>query len=204
MIDAEVKFGAYAPKVPQHYKDAAVDSIPCSSKRIDSLKQADRCLEEEANSDDGCYIGPRWTPLTLTSIIPYNHDISLFEFALPHNQSLNLLVAARMLVKAPGREHDGTHAVRPYTSTSDPLEPGQFQIMVKRYKEWGIPESKLKAENKFFFYVKTDHSYKPAGAVSNYIYSLRIGDQLEFKYTSPWSALGESRTPFPRMSRPLP
>lgn len=55
-----------------------------------------------------------------------------------------------MLIKAPGQEHDGTHAVRPYTTASDPLETGKFQIMVKRYKEWGIPESKLKAENKYF------------------------------------------------------
>lgn len=190
MIDAEVRFGAYVPKVPQYYKDAAVDdSSPCSSKRLDSLTKADRCLQEaKSNSDDYgssccCFIGPRWTSLTMISITPYNHDTSFFEFALPQNQLLNLPATAHMLVKAPGREHDGSHAVRPYTSTSDPNETGKFTIMVKRYEEWGVPESKQQKENKFFFYVKTDHSYKPAGAVSNYIHSLRIGDQLEFKHT---------------------
>ncbi|KAK3279055.1 hypothetical protein CYMTET_13041, partial [Cymbomonas tetramitiformis] len=44
---------------------------------------------------------------------------------------------------------------------------GKFQVLIKRYQEWGDPAHQ--------------HSYKPAGAVSNYVHSLKLGDEMNFK-----------------------
>lgn len=100
-----------------------------------------------------------------------------------------------MLALAPGCEHGGGDAVRPYTSVFDGgdaesyrfIDPklvantddsrNTFTIMCKRYDQWGKKES---IETHFLF-TRTDHSYRPPGAVSNYLHSLRIGDKAKFK-----------------------
>jgi len=145
-------------------------------------KKSEKILDETNH----CFIGPRWTDLRLRSIEPYNNDTSIFEFELPDsNTLLQLPVTAHLLVKAPGSQEEGEDAehVRPYTAIEESY-PGRFKIMVKRYPEWGIPESKLKKQYRVFLYTKTDHSYKPPGKVSNHIHSLKIGQYLPFKYTS--------------------
>jgi hypothetical protein len=54
---------------------------------------------------------------------------------------------------APDSDHDdGGDAVRPYTPCSTEDLVGKFQILIKRYTEWG---------DKDFL-----HSYKPAGVFS--------------------------------------
>lgn len=158
MIDCDIKFGSFQPKVPPQYKDAATDDDNCRTY----------C---------DCAIGPTWTALELISIKRYNHDTSIFEFKLPDpNMNLNLPVTGHFLVKA--YSDDEVH-VRPYTAIEE--SPGTFKMMVKLYKEWGVPESELK-NRKVFLYAKTDHSYRPPGVVSNYIHSLKVGEKLEFKY----------------------
>eukprot|EP00242_Pyramimonas_sp_CCMP2087_P013287 CAMPEP_0198218012 /NCGR_PEP_ID=MMETSP1445-20131203/66915_1 /TAXON_ID=36898 /ORGANISM="Pyramimonas sp., Strain CCMP2087" /LENGTH=261 /DNA_ID=CAMNT_0043894895 /DNA_START=549 /DNA_END=1334 /DNA_ORIENTATION=- len=69
---------------------------------------------------------------------------------------------------APDSDHDGGDAVRPYTPCSPEDLIGKFQILIKRYAEWGDKE---------FL-----HSYKPAGAVSNYVHNMKVGDKLSFKH----------------------
>ncbi|RYH17036.1 hypothetical protein EON65_29180 [archaeon] len=96
-----------------------------------------------------------------------------------------------------GCEHDGSDAIRPYTSVSDdsPADnpsshsrtpstidsshspTGTFAILVKRYDEWGVKE----APQTHFLFTKTNHSYKPPGAVSNYIHKLSVGENVMFK-----------------------
>lgn len=159
MIDCDIEFGSFKPKVPEQYKDAAIDDD----------RFIDKCSD--------CAIGPTWTALELTSIKTYNHDTSIFEFKLSDpTMNLNLPVTAHFLVKA---YSEGEVHVRPYTAIEE--SPGTFKMMVKLYKQWGVPESQLKTRS-VFLYAKTDHSYRPPGIVSNYIHSLHIGDTLEFKY----------------------
>ena len=192
------------------YRDAAADQPNDASKNADQTHEA-------CSSSSSCAIGAKWTPLRLLSIEPYNHDTSLFEFELPQVSSdnnndddddkrtmmmkktkLNLPITAHLWVRAPGREHgSGGDAVRPYTSVSDPhTDNGSFRIMVKRYREWGIPEEKQRQQHKIFLFTKTDHSYKPPGAVSTYIHELRVGDTLEFRFQQP-QCLGRIQYPFP-------
>ena len=77
-----------------------------------------------------------------------------------------------------GCEHDGTDALRPYTSISDDdEETGTFSILCKRYDQWGMKES----PQTHFLFTKTDHSYRPPGAVSNYLHKLQSGDKVLFK-----------------------
>jgi hypothetical protein len=103
---------------------------------------------------------------------------------------LNLPVGGYLLALAPDREHDGSDAVRPYTSITDESlfrlsesesddneSTGYFEILCKRYDEWGVKES---VETHFLF-TRTNHSYRPPGAVSTYIHSLQPGQELKFK-----------------------
>jgi cytochrome-b5 reductase len=69
---------------------------------------------------------------------------------------------------APGVEHGGGDAVRPYTPVSSNDMVGKFQLVVKVYREWGRPQH--------------PETYKPPGAVSNYINSLDIGQTVAFKH----------------------
>jgi hypothetical protein len=145
-----------------------------------------------------CTISSFWSELSLLSITPYNHDTSIFRFALPPEaEKLNLPIGGFLLVLAPGREHDGTDAVRPYTSITDDVIQNKegfipsFDILCKRYDQWGIPES---SHNNFLF-TKTNHSYRPPGAVSTYLHSLKIGDKVKFKHNS--HCLGKIAYPFP-------
>ncbi len=197
MIDCEVKFGSYVPTVPRIYKDAAKDDDDDGhhtqgNKRTkhDFLKHLD---------EDGCCIGPKWTNLKLLSVEPYNHDTSIFEFELPDPASyLRLPVTSHMLVRVPtyntneAKDEIEYHA-RPYTAV-DEKYLGRFKIMVKLYKEWGVPESKLKQQHRIFLYSKTDHSYKPPGKVSSHIHSLKVGEYLAFKYNN--LCLGKISYPF--------
>ena len=45
---------------------------------------------------------------------------------------------------------------------------GRFQLLVKRYDEWGDP--------------RYPHSFRPAGAVSNYLHRLRVGETALFRH----------------------
>jgi hypothetical protein len=54
-----------------------------------------------------CVIPTTWTPFKIKAIVAYNHDTSVFQFALPEGQSLGLPVCGCLLVKAPDCEHGG-------------------------------------------------------------------------------------------------
>ena len=180
MIDADYKFGAFIPKVPELYRKASIETNSIAG-------------------DEKCAIGGEWIKLPLLSITPYNDDTSFFEFQLPINKSnnkcLNLPLCAHLLVRSTNLEHDGTtQAVRPYTAISHATKEGSFTIMVKKYQKWGKTEKELKETNQVFLFVNTNHSYKPAGVVSNWIHSLKIGDYCEFKHTK--DCLGRISYPF--------
>ena len=131
------------------------------------------------SSTETCILPSEWQPLTLIERRAYNHDTSIFRFKLLNDSDhLNLAVGCYLLVRAPCCDHDGSDAIRPYTAVSNNnTSIGYFDILCKRYDEWGVKET---ASSNFLF-TKTDHSYKPKGACSNYIHSLKIGDSLEFK-----------------------
>ena len=171
MISTKKIFGSYVLE-----KVGLKDIAPLATER------------EEFPFEHHCSIPTEWTNLTLVHVRPYNHDTSIFRFRLPSGcQRLNLPVGSFMLIRAPGCERDGTDAIRPYTSISDDdqlnidpsIETGCFDILVKRYDEWGKKENLV--DN--FLFTRTDHSYKPPGVTSNYIHRLKHGDTLEFKYT---------------------
>lgn len=212
MIDCRVEYGAFVPIIPDIYTREAVhgpQQEDASSAGTDASGQ-EASNQNNARASD-CAIGPTWTELTLISIERYNHDTSLFEFALPDpNSLLRLPVTAHLLVKTPSdsyctvqsnvnclQDDNGSNSdlehVRPYTAIEE-RHPGRFKIMVKRYREWGTPESVLKQQFKIFLFTKTDHSYKPPGRVSSYIHSLQIGQTLSFKHNS--ICLGKVAYPF--------
>lgn len=146
-----------------------------------------------------CAIPNDWIRLELLEIKKYNHDTSVLKFLLPSGRRrLDLPVGSFLLVKAPKSERDGKDAIRPYTSISDDDAPfdvglgssGTFEILCKRYDEWGAREN----IQTHFLFTKTDHSYKPPGAASNYIHSLTVGSTLEFRYTS--ECVGRNSFPF--------
>ena len=121
---------------------------------------------------DACCLSPaHFTPLQLARVTAYNHDTSLFEFALPDaGACLGLRAFTHLVVRAPGCEHafnGGGDAERAYTAVSAPSVRGSFTIMVKRYAEWGVPQFA--------------HSYHPPGAVSNYLHSLKLGDAVQMR-----------------------
>lgn len=158
----------------------------------------------KVDGESPCCIGSEWTPLQLLAIVPYNHDTSIFRFRLPDGQNrLRLPIGGFLLVLAPESEHDGSDAIRPYTSVQDDdlqcnsipnsllhensntddnkcnagEETGTFEMLCKRYDQWGIKES----VQTHFLFTKTNHSYRPAGAVSNYLHKLKVGDCVKFK-----------------------
>lgn len=191
MISAHKVFGQYELK-------------PATAIYKHHLKDSD---DEEFVST--CTISTRWTPLTLIGVTPYNEDTSLFCFSLvplsrhPTDTAppasrlrLDLPVGSCMLVRAPNCEHlpMGGDAIRPYTSISSEEEirkTGCFTILVKRYAEWGKKET----PQTHFLFTKTNHTYRPAGAVSNFIHQLNVGDTLEFKHTG--ECIGRFPNPIP-------
>jgi hypothetical protein len=126
-----------------------------------------------------CVIPTTWTPCKLLAVTPYNHDTSIFEFEVPG--SLGLPTCGCLLLKAPGKEHawipGNGDAVRPYTPVSPESMQGKFQLLIKRYREWGGPPPTEKDG------WALHHSYKPAGAVSNYLHELVPGkDSVQFSH----------------------
>jgi NAD(P)H-flavin reductase len=170
MITSVKKFGSYVLTKNNLYLDDIHDKDP------------------EPTYVSSCSLPSHWIELPLLRVIPYNHDTSLFRFALPVGASkLGLPPGSFLLILAPGCEHDGSDAIRPYTSVSDDEVQNNanissesvpsFDIMCKRYDEWGKKENLTMN----FLYTKTDHSYKPAGAVSNYLHRLKVGEKVKFK-----------------------
>ena len=57
--------------------------------------------------------------------------------------------------------------MRPYTPVGERERAGEFDLLVKRYKQWGKPG---------------ERNYRPPGAVSNYLFEWKPGDEVEFKH----------------------
>ena len=123
MITCEKRFGSY---VLQKKGNGLYSEPP-------SVLGGSLAGEEYASP---CVIPNHWVDLKLLSRRCYNDNTSIFEFALPsacnESSSLNLPVLGHLIVKAPGKEHDGSDAVRPYTSISPFGKQGSFEILVKR------------------------------------------------------------------------
>lgn len=170
MITSLTSFGSYKWTKPEEtlfLDDDAPSSSSCPS----------------SSPSSSCAIPPEWIALRLVKKVRYNLDSSIFTFQLPFqlpagSKQLGLPVGGFMLVRAPQCEHDGSDAIRPYTSVSENIEDGTFDVLCKRYDQWGQKES-IKTH---FLFTRTDHSYRPAGACSSYIHSLSIGQTLEFKH----------------------
>lgn len=168
MISSVKQHGSYVLKARNFFRDYAEDD------------ENDTC----PNLD--CGIPSRWTALELLSVTPYNHDTSIFRFALPSGMhKLGLPLGGFLLVQIPAEDHDGyTPTLRPYTNINDEDtmimsddSPAYFEIICKRYDQWGEKES----PSTHFLFTRTDHSYRPPGIASNYIHSLVPGQILSFK-----------------------
>lgn len=142
------------------------------------VKYKAKLYDSDEQQDSLCAISNRWTELTLLNRMKYNDDTSVFRFSLPNGfEKLSLPIFSHLLV-CTGKDIDGTDVIRPYTSISDESVTGYFDILVKRYDEWGMKES----PQTHFLFTKTNHSYKPPGIVSNHIHRLRIGEKLLFQH----------------------
>jgi len=132
-----------------------------------------------------CVLPTTWQRCRLLRVLPYNHDTSVFEFEVPGGSgSLQLPTCACLLLKAPGCEHawnGGGDAVRPYTPISPEGMQGKFQLLIKRYREWGTPP-----DARFQQGYAIRNSYRPAGAVSNHLFELVPGEGFaEFCHKKP-------------------
>ncbi|KAI8871506.1 NADH-cytochrome b5 reductase 2 [Ramicandelaber brevisporus] len=99
----------------------------------------------------------------LSQKTPVNHNTALFRFALASASStLALPVASCILIKftAPG----GETVIRPYTPTSDETARGYFDLVIKSYTYEGGHPSGIKG-----------------GSASQYMHSLKVGDEVEIK-----------------------
>lgn len=144
---------------------------------MEFLESVDGQLEYASS----CCIPTTWIDFTLLEVQPYNHDTSIFTFGIPYKY-LNLPTCACLLLLAPDVEHGGGDAIRPYTPISPRNKEFKFDLLVKRYDEWGT-----KCEDgslfSYFNYNTNPHSYKPKGVVSNYIFERQIGDVVKvFNY----------------------
>ena len=190
MITSDLRFGSYVRPCPnsitlQDIAPAPTPAVPAHEAAATTTATATATATATVTTttpaiNDGdelrCAIGEAWTALLLLDVVPYNKDTSLLRFALPPGKArLHLPVGAFLLI-----QHG--EVVRPYTSVSsdDDEMPGTFQILVKRYDEWGQRE----CLTTHFLFTKTDHSYKPPGVMSNYLHGLRPGtDVAHFSFS---------------------
>lgn len=75
--------------------------------------------------------------LTLSSIKSYNHDSSIFSFALPSKDDVSgMTVASCVVTKAAEgaecKDKDGKDVMRPYTPISRPDQKGSIDFLVKK------------------------------------------------------------------------
>ena len=190
MITSEKEFGRYVlTPSSEVFKEDATDDM----EREEMDPYYDYC---------SCVIPPQWTALQLIARKEINHDTAIFTFALPRRvTNVNSLRARRrgaqfteepvdnsnnkgyvlglpsgafLLCKAPGCEHGGGDAIRPYTSISPPGMEGKFVLLVKRYDEWGAKPLPTKLGQDSTSTSMSGNPYRPPGAVSNYIHSLQV------------------------------
>lgn len=187
MITTEKRFGSYVLKKID-YEDILQSNASTLITNDDVDTYDDHNYDDSSGSSSSvnCSIPSEWTSLELLSIDVYNHDTSIFTFQLPVGRGikyLNLPAGGFLLILGPNCDHDGGHAIRPYTSISDDYYDnrdkvtGSFKVLCKRYNQWGVKES---IQTNFLF-TRTNHSYRPPGALSNYIHRLNVGDHLQFK-----------------------
>ena len=94
----------------------------------------------------------RFTPLTLKSVQPYNHNSQIYTFQLPDPSSfLNLPVSSCIMLR--GKGADGKEVTRPYTPI-DTHRRGEVVLLIKSYDK---------------------------GNLSKYVTQLKPGDTLDFK-----------------------
>jgi hypothetical protein len=133
------------------------------------------------NFVENCSIPTEWLALPLLRVQPYNHDTSIFSFGLPDGkQFLNLSTCGCLLLLAPNCEHGGGDAIRPYTPISNSETEGHFDLLIKRYDQWG-DKCEPNSIFSFFSYNVSPHAYKPKGAVSNYLFESKIGDLIQVR-----------------------
>ena len=172
MITSTLSFGSYVRA------NVTLDDIVATSPCLDDDDSAAQCYD--------CAIGPEWIQLGLLKKTSYNHDTSILQFRLPEGkQRLSLPVGAFLLI----RHEEKPEIVRPYTAVHDDDvlnghldnsddETGSFEILCKRYDEWG----KKEAPDTHFLFTKTDHSYRPPGIMSQWLHSLVPGDKVSFQF----------------------
>ncbi|KAJ3260521.1 NADH-cytochrome b5 reductase [Boothiomyces macroporosus] len=108
-------------------------------------------------------LNKEWQSFTLKEIFPVSPDTKRFRFALPPGTThLGLPTASCVVTKfQDGVKEDGkpNNVIRPYTPIEDPAQKADyFDLIIKRY---------------------------PDGKMSNHIFNLKVGDQLEIKGPNP-------------------
>jgi ferredoxin-NADP reductase len=175
----------WPPKVPSYLNDMITGVKRFGSYvRQEFIDRDDDDITEPPMklSGSSCALPAHFVDLQLLAVRPYNHDTSVFEFALPTGEdTLRLPVGAHILVRS-------GDTIRPYTSLHS--SDGKFELMIKRYDEWGVLESL--SNNSLF--TRTDHSFKPRGEMSSAVHNLRVGQSLSFKHTK--QCLGKLQFPY--------
>ena len=171
MITSTLSFGSYVRA------QVTLDDIATTPFSVD---------DHNAMKCNDCAIGSEWTQLELLKKRAYNHDTAILEFRLPKGKKrLSLPVGAFLLI----RHEEKPEIIRPYTAVHDDQvlnghlnnadnTTGSFEILCKRYDEWG----KKEAPDTHFLFTKTDHSYRPPGIMSQWLHSLLPGDKVSFQF----------------------
>ncbi|PYH96204.1 ferredoxin reductase-like protein [Aspergillus ellipticus CBS 707.79] len=118
-----------------------------------TARQFSTVFAESQNGSKPAFGGWGFTTLRVQSVKTVNHDTKrlVLEFPDPGSRSGLALTSALLTITHP--EGAWMPTLRPYTPISDLDEPGQLELMVKKY---------------------------PAGKGSGYMHSLQPGDSLKF------------------------
>ena len=138
-----------------------------AESKLAALATGDKGGEEKAKaaaaaaaaaSGGGALSKSEFRNFKLEKVEPYNHNTSIFTFALPEGQDSGLTVASALLTRSANEgacvDGKGRPVMRPYTPTTAPSEKGKIELIVKKYKD---------------------------GAMTNHIHSLTPGDELAMK-----------------------
>jgi CDP-4-dehydro-6-deoxyglucose reductase len=101
--------------------------------------------------------------MVVERIVEHNSDTRSFFLRLRHNQRLNFIPGQFLSLQLP---IDGKILTRPYSIASDPEENGPLEICL---------------------------NLVPGGQGSHYLFSLRVGDVVQF--TGPWGTFALDRAP---------
>ncbi|OLY79584.1 NADH-cytochrome b5 reductase-like protein [Smittium mucronatum] len=123
-----------------------------SSQKKDSVEVSP--VQKSTSAPPSALNPNEFVPFKLAEIQEVSHNTSIYRFSLKPDQVSGMTVASCLLTMKPAQNEGEKPVVRPYTPTSPENAKGYMDLIIKRY---------------------------PDGVMSNYVDSLKVGDDLLIK-----------------------